>query len=309
MIGDLPDADAKPPEESLFVCKLNPVTSDEDLEIIFSRFGKVTSCDVIRDYKTGDSLCFAFVTFETKEQAEAAYFKMDNVLIDDRRIHVDFSQSMHGLWRNYKRFGKKGGTAEDGNEAGERGARREGRVNREFVAGDGRRTYEIKGSAMGHIGGGTATYRGEGRGENRARRRVTIGEKTTEDGTRGYAANEVEAGTAIDAEMRTAIGAGEGTGAGTGAETETGTQTGTGTGIERRTANASVVAVGIETGRRIAGAIGVGAEAATLLGGTAETNVGERMRRRVGAGRAAQTRRIGGSQPPRDAPGKDEYDY
>ena len=63
---------------------------------------------------------------------------------------------------------------------------------------------------MGHIGGGTATYRGEGRGENRARRRVTIGEKTTEDGTRGYAANEVEAGTAIDAEMRTAIGAGEG---------------------------------------------------------------------------------------------------
>ena len=169
MIGDLPDADAKPPEESLFVCKLNPVTSDEDLEIIFSRFGKVTSCDVIRDYKTGDSLCFAFVTFETKEQAEAAYFKMDNVLIDDRRIHVDFSQSMHGLWRNYKRFGKKGGTAEDGNEAGERGARREGRVNREFVAGDGRRTYEIKGSAMGHIGGGTATYRGEGRGrESRA---------------------------------------------------------------------------------------------------------------------------------------------
>lgn len=25
---------------------------------------------------------------------ENAYFKMDNVLIDDRRIHVDFSQSV-----------------------------------------------------------------------------------------------------------------------------------------------------------------------------------------------------------------------
>ena len=104
-----------------------------------------------------------------EESVEIFALKPDNVLIDDRRIHVDFSQSMHGLWRNYKRFGKKGGTAEDGNEAGERGARREGRVNREFVAGDGRRTYEIKGSAMGHIGGGTATYRGEGRGrESRA---------------------------------------------------------------------------------------------------------------------------------------------
>ncbi|XP_037598749.1 peptidyl-prolyl cis-trans isomerase-like 4, partial [Cebus imitator] len=39
MVGDLPDADIKPPENVLFVCKLNPVTTDEDLEIIFSRFG------------------------------------------------------------------------------------------------------------------------------------------------------------------------------------------------------------------------------------------------------------------------------
>ena len=41
MVGDLPDADCAPPENVLFVCKLNPVTTDEDLEIIFSRFGKV----------------------------------------------------------------------------------------------------------------------------------------------------------------------------------------------------------------------------------------------------------------------------
>lgn len=41
MVGDLPDADCAPPENVLFVCKLNPVTTDDDLEIIFSRFGKV----------------------------------------------------------------------------------------------------------------------------------------------------------------------------------------------------------------------------------------------------------------------------
>lgn len=29
-----------------------------------------------------------------QEECEKAYFKMDNVLIDDRRIHVDFSQSV-----------------------------------------------------------------------------------------------------------------------------------------------------------------------------------------------------------------------
>ena len=43
MVGDLPEADCAPPENVLFVCKLNPVTTDDDLEIIFSRFGKVVS--------------------------------------------------------------------------------------------------------------------------------------------------------------------------------------------------------------------------------------------------------------------------
>lgn len=94
MIGDLPDAEVAPPENVLFVCKLNPVTTDDDLEIIFSRFGKVKGCEVIRDHKTGDSLQYAFVEFEEQKSCEAAYFKMDNVLIDDRRIHVDFSQSV-----------------------------------------------------------------------------------------------------------------------------------------------------------------------------------------------------------------------
>lgn len=41
MVGDLPFAEVKPPENVLFVCKLNRVTRDDDLELIFSRFGKI----------------------------------------------------------------------------------------------------------------------------------------------------------------------------------------------------------------------------------------------------------------------------
>ena len=103
MMGDLPFAEVKPPENVLFVCKLNPVTGDEDLELIFGRFGKILSCEVIRDQKTGDSLQYAFIEYEDKASCEAAYFKMQGVLIDDRRIHVDFSQSVSKLsdvWRN-----------------------------------------------------------------------------------------------------------------------------------------------------------------------------------------------------------------
>ncbi|KAF4518110.1 hypothetical protein B566_EDAN007811 [Ephemera danica] len=100
IVGDLPDADMAPPENVLFVCKLNPVTNDDDLEIIFSRFGKINSCEVIRDKVTGDSLQYAFIEFAEQKSCEEAYFKMDNVLIDDRRIHVDFSQSVAKVkWR------------------------------------------------------------------------------------------------------------------------------------------------------------------------------------------------------------------
>ena len=103
LLGDLPEVDAKPPENVLFVCRLNPVTRGEDLEIIFSRFGEILSCEVIYDRRTGNSLQYAFIEFARKEDCEEAYFKMDNVVIDDRRIHVDFSQSVAKEWFRYRK--------------------------------------------------------------------------------------------------------------------------------------------------------------------------------------------------------------
>jgi len=70
MVGDLPFANVRPPENVLFVCKLNAVTRDEDLELIFSRFGTIMSCQVIRDKKTGDSLQYAFIEFDKRDEAE-----------------------------------------------------------------------------------------------------------------------------------------------------------------------------------------------------------------------------------------------
>ncbi|SJX63730.1 related to Multidomain cyclophilin type peptidyl-prolyl cis-trans isomerase [Sporisorium reilianum f. sp. reilianum] len=124
MVGDLPFAEIRPPENILFVCKLNPVTRSDDLELIFSRFGKILSCEVIKDKKTGDSLQYAFIEFDQKDDAERAYFKMQNVLVDDRRIWVDFSQSvsrLHGDWvrgRNGGREAPKGHYGWGGAESG-----------------------------------------------------------------------------------------------------------------------------------------------------------------------------------------------
>jgi peptidyl-prolyl cis-trans isomerase-like 4 len=67
---------------------------DDDLNLIFSRFGKILSCEVIRDKRTNESLQYAFIEFDQQKDCEQAYFKMQGVLLDDHRIHVDFSQSV-----------------------------------------------------------------------------------------------------------------------------------------------------------------------------------------------------------------------
>jgi peptidyl-prolyl cis-trans isomerase-like 4 len=110
ILGERPSADLPPPENVLFVCKLNPVTESDDLCTIFSRFGAVRSCDIIKDRRSGGSLGYAFIEFAEKEACEEAYLKMNNVLIDDRRIKVDFSQSiskLHQQWASNRRGGEK----------------------------------------------------------------------------------------------------------------------------------------------------------------------------------------------------------
>jgi len=138
MIGDLPTAEVKPEETDLFVCKLNPVTTSEDLETIFSQFGEINSCEVVKDWKSGDSLQYAFIEFEEREACERAYFKMENALIDDRRIHVDFSQSVAKTWQAWKRGDRRAlqqgfasnardrdrGRKRDNHEANEKGSKR-----------------------------------------------------------------------------------------------------------------------------------------------------------------------------------------
>jgi peptidyl-prolyl cis-trans isomerase-like 4 len=102
MLGDLPDAEASAPKNVLFIAKLNSITTDEDLQLIFSRFDSEVTVDIIRDNDTGQSLQYAFAAFRTEKQAVEAYFKMNQALVDDRRIMVDFSQSVSHVWDKYR---------------------------------------------------------------------------------------------------------------------------------------------------------------------------------------------------------------
>lgn len=127
LLGELSDADARPPDNVLFVCKLNPTTTGRSLGILLSRFGRILASDVMTD-RRGASLCYAFVEFETRDACEEAYLKMQNVQIDGRRIHVDFCQSVAkvdnfraaGGWKNF--FAKRAnGMNEEDDERGRGG--------------------------------------------------------------------------------------------------------------------------------------------------------------------------------------------
>ncbi|WWC57589.1 peptidyl-prolyl cis-trans isomerase-like 4 [Kwoniella dejecticola CBS 10117] len=168
MIGDLPFAAVRPPENILFVCKLNPVTADEDLELIFSRFGKILSCEIVRDKKSGDSLQYAFIEFDERESAEQAYFKMQNVLVDDRRIWVDFSQSVAKMSVHQAISGGRG-----------RGGGRGGRGGRGRGGGGGRD------NGYGGGGGGGGAGRARDRDDREERRYVASAPRDAR-GTEGY---------------------------------------------------------------------------------------------------------------------------
>ena len=114
------DADVSPPENVLFVAKLNPLTTSAGLRAFFSQVGRIVSCEVVRDWRTGDSLQYAFVEFQTVEMCNRAYEKMQGALVDHCRIHVDFSQSVAGVWAKRKRDQQQHPQGEVFNDGGKR---------------------------------------------------------------------------------------------------------------------------------------------------------------------------------------------
>jgi len=81
------------PEEGtcLGVFGLSLYTTERELEKEFSKFGPLEKVQVVLDGKTGRSRGFAFVYFESMDDARAAKDAMCDTEIDGRRIRVDYS--------------------------------------------------------------------------------------------------------------------------------------------------------------------------------------------------------------------------
>jgi len=79
------------PNKCLGVFGLSLRTTERDLREVFSRYGPIEECTVVIDAQTGRSRGFAFIYFESMEDAKAAKESCNGIEIDSRRIRVDFS--------------------------------------------------------------------------------------------------------------------------------------------------------------------------------------------------------------------------
>jgi RNA recognition motif-containing protein len=103
--------------KKLFVGGIPYTVTSSQLEEIFSKLGKVVSCDVITDRYSGQSKGFAFVEMENDKEADEAIKKLNETELEGKKIAVSVARPKE----KRPRFDNRGGSRRDN-----RGPRRGG---------------------------------------------------------------------------------------------------------------------------------------------------------------------------------------
>lgn len=74
--------------KTLFVARLAYSTTEATLRTVFSDYGTVVNCSIVKD-EAGNSRGYAFVEFEAEDELKRAFVEADARKIDGRRVLVD----------------------------------------------------------------------------------------------------------------------------------------------------------------------------------------------------------------------------
>jgi len=83
--------DAPPPSKCLGVFGLSLYTTERELEKEFRKYGTLDKVNVVLDGHSGRSRGFAFIYYETLEDATEAREALNGTELDGRKIRVDYS--------------------------------------------------------------------------------------------------------------------------------------------------------------------------------------------------------------------------
>nr|CAG8640266.1 12969_t:CDS:2 [Entrophospora candida] len=103
------------PYKTLFVGRLNPITTEGTLRHLFEKFGSIKKVKLVCNLVTGDPRGYAFIEFDHEKACEDAYKNSYKLTIDDRMVLVDYERSrvMKG-WIPRRLGGGFGGRKESG---------------------------------------------------------------------------------------------------------------------------------------------------------------------------------------------------
>ena len=76
----------------IFIAKLSPRTTADDVKRLFERFGTVSSCKVIMDHDTKRSKCYGFVEMPKDSEAYVAVVETNEMEFMGNVINVKKSK-------------------------------------------------------------------------------------------------------------------------------------------------------------------------------------------------------------------------
>ena len=89
----------------LYVGNLSFKTTEADLRDVFGQFGTVTDVYVANDRMTGRPRGFAFVTFSSEAESQAATQKMNGADLDGRALTVNEAKPKEAFSGGGRSFG------------------------------------------------------------------------------------------------------------------------------------------------------------------------------------------------------------
>jgi len=76
----------------IFIAKLSPKTTSDDVKKLFERFGTVSACKVIMDHDTKRSKCYGFVEMPNDSEAYVAVVETNEMDFQGSIINVKKSK-------------------------------------------------------------------------------------------------------------------------------------------------------------------------------------------------------------------------
>ena len=83
----------------IFIAKLSPRTTVDDVRRLFERFGYVSDCKVIMDHETKRSKCYGFVEMPNDSEAYVAVVETNEMTFMGNVINVKKSKPQNNTFR------------------------------------------------------------------------------------------------------------------------------------------------------------------------------------------------------------------